>query len=265
MDVTEKFHVTVRGEGTKPMLFAHGYGCDQSMWRFVAPAFEDTHRVILFDLAGSGRAHPSAYDRTRHASLAGYAQDVLEICEALALRDVVFVGHSVSAMIGVLAAALAPERFERMILVGPSPRYVNDEGYVGGFSRADIEGLVDTVDSNYLGWAASMAPVIMDNPDRPELAEELKNSFCRTDPEFARAFARVTFLSDNREDLGKVRIPALVIQTTNDVIAPVTVGQFVHQRLEGSTLAMIEARGHCPHLSAPEKTIDAMRDFLRQG
>ena len=245
-----------------PLLFAHGFGCDQNMWRFVAPAFEDRYRTVLFDYVGAGASDLSAYDPDRYGTLDGYAQDVLEICEALDLRDVVFVGHSVSSMVGVLAAAAAPERLGTLVLVGPSPRYINDDGYVGGFSQEDVDGLLASLDSNYLGWSSAMAPVIVGNPDRPELGAELTDSFCRTDPEIQKRFARATFLSDNREDLGRVRVPALVLQCSDDVIAPDAVGAYVHERLEGSRLVKLRATGHCPNLSAPEETVEAIAAFL---
>jgi sigma-B regulation protein RsbQ len=263
VDVLARNNVTLHGRPDgQPMLFAHGFGCDQNMWRLVVPEFADDFRIVLFDLVGSGRSDLSAYDRERYGSLNGYARDVLEICENLDLRDVVFVGHSVSAMIGVLAAAEQPERFSRLVLVGPSPRYVDDEGYTGGFSRADIEELLDSLDSNYLGWSSAMAPVIMGNPGRPQLGEELTNSFCRTDPEIASHFARVTFLSDNRQDLARVHVPALVLQCSDDVIAPHSVGHFVHEHLPDSELVLLAATGHCPNLSAPEETVAAMKSFL---
>jgi sigma-B regulation protein RsbQ len=244
------------------MIFAHGFGCDQNMWRHVWPAFADDHRIVLFDHVGLGGSDVSAYDRDRYSSLNGYAADVLEICEELDLRDVVFVGHSVSAMIGVLAAVREPERFGALILVGPSPRYIDDDGYTGGFTRADIDELLASLDSNYLGWSSAMAPVIVGNPDRPELGEELTNSFCRADPEIARHFAHVTFLSDNRADLGRVRTPALVLQCAQDVIAPQAVGDYVHRSLPGSELVLLDATGHCPNLSAPQETIAAIRTYL---
>ena len=263
MDVLARNNVTVQGPpDAPPMLFAHGFGCDQHMWRHVAPAFAADHRVVLFDHVGAGGADPAAWDPERYASLDGYATDVLEICAALDLTGVVFVGHSVSAMIGVLAAGREPDRFAKLVLVGPSPRYVDDEGYRGGFSREDIEGLLESLDSNFLGWSSAMAPVIVGNPDRPELGEELTNSFCRTDPEIARHFARVTFLSDNRADLAGVRAPALVLQCADDVIAPAAVGEYVHAQLPGSTLVRMRATGHCPNLSAPDETIAAIRAFL---
>jgi sigma-B regulation protein RsbQ len=244
------------------MLFAHGFGCDQQMWRLVAPAFEDDHRVVLFDHVGAGGSDQSAYDRRRYDSLDGYAEDILEICRELDLTRVIFVGHSVSAMIGVLAATREPDRFEKLILVGPSPRYLDDGDYGGGFSRADIDELLDSLASNYLGWSSVMAPVIMGNPDRPELGEELTNSFCRSDPEIASHFARVTFLSDNRADLANVKIPTLVLQCSEDAIAPRAVGEYVHAQIPGSRLLILDATGHCPNLSAPAETIAAIRSFL---
>jgi sigma-B regulation protein RsbQ len=246
----------------QPMLFAHGFGCDQNMWRFVWPEFADTHRIVLFDHVGHGRSDLSSFDRRRYATLDGYAQDVLDICAELDLRDVVFVGHSVSAMIGALASIRAPERFARLIMVGPSPRYLDDEGYVGGFSRDDIDELLASLDSNFLGWSAAMAPVIMGNADRPELGAELTESFCATDPGIAKHFARVTFLSDNRDDLAAVRTPTLVLQCSSDVIAPTEVGAFVHERLADSELRVLRATGHCPNLSAPEETVEAIRSYL---
>jgi sigma-B regulation protein RsbQ len=244
------------------MVFAHGFGCDQNMWRFVAPAFADRYRVVLFDLVGAGGSDPAAYDPERYSSLSGYADDILQICDALHLDDVIFVGHSVSAMIGVLAERARPDLFAALVLVGPSPRYVDDEGYVGGFSESDIHELLDSLDSNYLGWSSAMAPVIMANPERPELGQELTSSFCRTDPDIARRFARVTFLGDSRNDLRGVEAPTLVLQCTDDVIAPVEVGRYVHDAIPGSTLTLLEATGHCPNLSAPEETREAIERFL---
>jgi len=252
-------------EGAQPMMFAHGFGCDQNMWRLITPAFANDYRIVLFDHVGAGGSDLSAYDRGKYGSLQGYADDVLEICGELRLSQVIFVGHSVSAIIGVLAAIEEPERFAKLVLVGPSPRYLDDDGYVGGFTREDIEGLLDSLDSNYLGWSSAIAPVIMGQPDRPELAAELENSFCRTDPDIARHFARVTFLSDNRADLARVETPALVLQCSEDAIAPRSVGEYVHREMPNSALVLMKATGHCPHLSAPDETIAAMQDFLRSG
>ncbi|HEX2096074.1 MAG TPA: alpha/beta hydrolase [Solirubrobacterales bacterium] len=264
MTVSVRNNVSEHGpREAQPILFAHGFGCDQNMWRFVWPRFEADYRVVLFDHVGAGGSDLSAYDPERYSSLQGYAEDVLELCRELDLRDVVFVGHSVSAMVGVLAATAEPDRFARLVLVGPSPRYIDDDGYVGGFSREDIEGLLESMESNYLGWSSQMAPVIMGNPDRPELGEELINSFCRTDPEIANRFARVTFLSDNREDLGRVKTPSLVLQCSEDAIAPEEVGRFVEREMPAARLVMLDAVGHCPNLSAPEATADAIEEFLR--
>ena len=263
MDVLTRNNVRLSGrEGGRPMMFAHGFGCDQNVWRLMTAAFEDEYRIVVFDYVGAGGSDLSAYDWDRYGSLRGYADDVLEICRELDLHEVVFVGHSVSSMIGVLAAIEEPDRFHRLVLVGPSPRYVDDEGYVGGFGREDIDELLDSLDSNYLGWSSAMAPVIMGNPDRPELGEELTNSFCRTDPDIAGHFARVTFLSDNRADLAAVTTRSLILQCSEDAIAPPAVGGYVHRQIADSELVLLDATGHCPNLSAPAETIAAIKAFL---
>jgi sigma-B regulation protein RsbQ len=265
VDVLTRNNVTVSGQADgQPMVFAHGYGCDQNMWRFVAPAFEDQYRTVLFDFVGAGRSDLSAYDPQRYASLQGYAADVLDVVRMLDLRDVIFVGHSVAAMMGVLAAASEPDRFAALVLVAPSPRYINDDDYAGGFTEADIEDLLASLDRNYLGWSSAMAPVIMGNSDRPELGAELTASFCRTDPEIAKRFARATFLSDNRADLAQVRLPTLVLQCSADPIAADAVGEYVHARIPGSTLVKLTATGHCPNLSAPAETTAAITDFVNK-
>ncbi|MFF5900648.1 alpha/beta fold hydrolase [Streptomyces argenteolus] len=263
MDIRRRNNVTVTGRPDGPvLLLAHGFGCDQNMWRLVVPALAENYRVVLFDYVGSGRSALGAWDEERYSSLAGYAADALEVCEELDLRDVVFVGHSVSAMVGVLAAAQAPGRISRLVMVAPSPRYIDDEGYRGGFSADDIEELLEALESNYLGWSAAMAPVIMGNDDRPELGQELTASFCATDPDMARVFARTTFLSDSREDLRTVAVPTLVLECRQDVIAPREVGAYVHAMIPGSRLATLEATGHCPQLSAPEATAEAILSFV---
>jgi sigma-B regulation protein RsbQ len=262
MSVIARNNVQMRGNGPRTMIFSHGFGCDQNMWRFVAPAFENEFRTVLFDHVGAGRSDLTAYDPDKYSSLQGYADDVLEICEDLRLTRSVFVGHSVSAMIGLLAANKAPRCFESMVLVGPSARYIDDGDYYGGFSARQIEELLTFLEDNHLGWSAAMAPAIMGRPDRPELAEELTNSFCRTDPDIAKAFARVTFTSDNRADLAKVRIPTLVLQCSEDIIASERVGEFVHRGIAGSTLVQLKATGHCPNLSAPDEVIHAIRAFV---
>lgn len=244
------------------MVFAHGFGCDQNMWRFVAPAFERDFRTVLYDQVGAGASDLSAYDPLKYGSLAGYAADLVEIGRELSLRDAVFVGHSVSAMIGVLASLSDPALFRELVLVSPSPRYIDDPGYHGGFSASDIDELLASLADNHLGWSAMMAPVIMGNADRPELGDELTNSFCRTDPAIARDFARVTFTSDNRADLARVTARTLIIQCRDDAIAPVTVGEHVRDAIAGSEMVLLDATGHCPNLSAPDAVIAAIRAFV---
>lgn len=264
-DILIRNNVQVIGQGTRPMLFAHGFGCDQHMWRFLTPYFEDDYSVILFDYVGSGQSTLSAYDPQRYADLKGYAQDVLDVCAALELDEVLFVGHSVSCVIGILAALREPERFARLLLVGPSPCYVNDPpDYMGGFEQADLEGLLEMMDKNYIGWANFLAPVVMKNDDRPDLTRELAESFCSTDPEITRQFAQVTFFSDNRDDLPHVTVPSLVLQCTEDTIAPDAVGAYVHEHLPGSTLVRMKATGHCPHMSHPEETAEAIKAYLAE-
>jgi sigma-B regulation protein RsbQ len=266
MDVAARNNVKVSGRPDGPtMVFAHGFGCDQSMWRFVAPRFAGEHRVVLFDHVGAGNSDLSAYSPQRYGSLDAYADDLLEVLRELDLHGVVFVGHSVSSMIGMLAANKEPERFSRLVMVGPSPRYIDDDGYYGGFSAGEIDELLDSLDHNYLGWSAAMAPVIMGNADRPELGTELTNSFCRTDPAIARRFAEVTFRSDNREDLARVSVPTLILQCSDDVIAPHEVGAYTNANIPGSTMVVLKATGHCPNLSAPDETFAAIDGFLRTG
>lgn len=266
--VAERNHVTTAGRRDGPvMLFAHGFGCDQGLWRRLLPYFADDYRLVLFDHVGAGRSDLAAYDKGKYASIDGYAHDLLEICEEMQLQDVVLVAHSVSAMMAVAAAVEQPARFARLVLVSPSPCYIDDpdDGYVGGFSREDIEGLLESLDSNYFAWAAAMAPMVMGNPSTPELGEELTGSFCRTNPEIADDFARVTFLSDTRDLLGQVTTPALVLQCSDDALAPPEVGQYMHDRLTGSTLVQLAATGHCPHVSAPEETGAEVLRYLRSG
>lgn len=264
MTVAERHHVTVSGRpDAAAMVFAHGLGCDQSMWRHVAPLFEDRFRVVLFDHIGCGASDPRGFDPVDYATLDRYADDVLAICAELGLRDVVFVGHSVSSIIGVLAQVKEPDLFAALVLVGPSPRYLDDGDYVGGFSRPDIDELLELMDANLLGWQQPLAGLVMTGSERADLTKELEDSFCRTDQALVRHFARVTFLSDNRADLGRVTVPTLVVQSASDVIAAPQVGEFVRDHVPGATLALIDTVGHCPHLSAPEQTFAAIDTFLR--
>jgi sigma-B regulation protein RsbQ len=259
----QKNNVRVSGNPAgRPMVFAHGFGCSSEMWRGVVPFFEEDYRVVTFDYVGAGASDLRAYDPGKYDSLHGYADDLLDILDDENLDDVVFVGHSVSSMIGVLASNRDPSRFGALVLVVPSARYINDGEYVGGFERADIDGLLDSLDANYFGWSSTMAPLIMGNDDRPELGEELTTSFCRVDPKIASQFARVTFLSDNRRDLADVRVPAVVLQCTQDVIAPTPVGHYVHEHIPGAEFVQLAASGHCPNLSAPAELAEAIRAYL---
>ncbi len=262
MSVQSRNNVHVAGSGSATMVFAHGFGCDQTMWRFLAPAFAERFRTISFDLVGSGKSDVSAYDPDKYGTLHGYADDLVEILDEFATGPVVFVGHSVSTMIGMLATIKAPDRFTAQVMVGPSPCYINDGDYIGGFSRSDIDELLETMDANYLGWSSSMAPVIMGAPGRSELREELTDSFCRNDPKIAKHFARVTFLSDHRADVPHSTVPALILQCSDDLVAPLTVGDYLHRHLPNSTLHVIDNVGHCPHMSAPDESSRAIEAFL---
>ena len=262
-DIISRNNVKIFGRGTQPMMFAHGFGCDQNMWRFITPAFENDYKIILFDYVGSGKSDLSAYSPTRYAGLDGYVDDVLDICRALDLKDIVFIGHSVSSMVGMLASIREPERFERLVLIGPSPCYINEApDYIGGFEREEIGGLIEMMEKNYIGWANFLAPVVMKNDGRPELAAELEESFCSTDPDIARRFAEATFLSDNRSDVPNVTVPSLIMQCSDDAIAPLAVGDYLHSFLPGSSLRVMEANGHCPHMSHPEETIRLIKEYL---
>lgn len=262
MNVLKRNRVKVEGSGRACLVFAHGFGCDQNMWRLLAPQYASQFRTVTFDHVGSGKSDLGAYDRQKYDSLGGYAADVVEIIDAVADRPIVFVGHSVSAMIGMLADLRDPGKIAGHVMVGPSPCYINDGDYVGGFSREDIDSLLDTLEANYLGWASSMAPAIMGAPEQPELSEELSASFCRTDPEIAKQFARVTFTADNRADLPNLKTPVLIVQSSDDFIAPVVVGEYLLDRLPNAMLRVVENIGHCPHLSAPCASAGAMDEFL---
>ncbi|MBF8456148.1 alpha/beta hydrolase [Kaistella sp. G5-32] len=263
MNAIQRNNVTIKGKGTQVMLFAHGFGCDQNMWRFVTPAFEEDYRVILFDHVGAGNSDLSAYSSDKYSQLEGYAADIVNICEEMELNEVIFVGHSVSSLMGMIASLQSPDLFKSLIMVSPSPSYINDGDYVGGFTREQITELMESLDNNHLGWSMTMAPVIMANPERAELSEELSNSFCRSNPDIAKEFARTTFFSDKRHLLPEVSIPSLILQCSEDVIAPEEVGIFMHKKIKDSQLVMMKATGHCPNLSAPEETIAAMKAFLK--
>jgi sigma-B regulation protein RsbQ len=261
--IKRRNNVRILGNGSQTMIFAHGFGCDQNMWHYIVPAFERDYRIVLFDYVGSGKSDLTAYNASRYSTLNGYVDDLLEICLDLDLKNAIFVGHSVSSMIGIIASIRNPSAFSQLILIGPSARYINDGEYVGGFEKRDIEDLLETMDKNYIGWANFLAPAIMKNPDRPELGEELANSFCSTDPTIARKFAEVTFLSDNRHDLDKVKVPSLILQCSDDLIAPFEVGNYLAEHIPLSTLKIMQATGHCPHMSEPAETITLIKDYLQ--
>ena len=261
--IIDRNNVRVLGKGTSTIVFAHGFGCDQNMWRFITPAFENNYRIVLFDYVGSGKSDIKAYNKERYSNLRGYAQDIIEICTELKVENAIFIGHSVSSMIGILVAIQQQKLFSNLILIGPSPRYINDlPDYKGGFERKDIEGLLDTMDNNYIGWANFLAPVIMKNPERPELSKELEESFCSTDPLISRTFAEVTFFSDNRKDLKFLNVPSLILQCADDAIAPDEVGDYLASQLTNSTLVKMKATGHCPHMSHPDETIRLIQEYL---
>ncbi|MCW3166982.1 alpha/beta hydrolase [Chryseobacterium sp. 09-1422] len=262
MSVLKRNNVITKGVGNEVMMFAHGFGCDQNMWRFVYPAFEDRFKIILFDHVGAGNSDLSAYSFEKYDHLEGYANDIIEIANELNVKDGIFVGHSVSAIMGIIAADKSPHIFKTLILVSPSPSYINQDNYIGGFSKEEINELLDSMNKNHLGWSMSIAPIIMGNPEREELSQELSNSFCKTDPDIAKHFARTTFLTDKRDILKNTKVSVLILQCSNDIIAPVEVGQYMHDQIPESTLVVMDATGHCPNLSAPEETIQSINNFL---
>jgi sigma-B regulation protein RsbQ len=262
MNIQERNNVHLSGSGQTTIVFAHGFGCDQTMWRLLTPAYQERYKIITFDLVGSGASDCSAYDRQKYESLHGYADDLIEIIDAFSANPVIFIGHSVSATIGMLASIKAPSRFMSQVMVGPSPCFINQGSYIGGFSREDIDDLLETMEGNYLGWAGNMAPAIMGAPGQPELGLELTDSFCRSDPEIAKHFARATFLSDHRADVAKCPTPTLILQSADDIIAPIQVGEFMHHHLQRSVLRIIDNVGHCPHMSAPTASTAAIDEFL---
>ena len=262
MNVLKRNNVVIKGKGSQVIMFAHGFGCDQNMWKYIAPVFEENYKIVLFDHVGAGSSDFSAFLPEKYNQLEGYADDIIEIAKILELQDIIFVGHSVSALIGIIVSQKSAKLFKSLILVAPSPSYINDGDYIGGFTEPEINELLESLDNNHLGWSMTMAPIMMGNLDRNELNEELAHSFCRTDPQILKHFARTTFLSDKRKLLSSVKIPSLILQCSNDLIAPQEVGEYMHQQMSGSQLVLMKATGHCPNLSAPEETIEAMMQFL---
>ncbi len=257
-------NINIIGDGPETLVFIHGYGCDQNMWRFVTPAFQQNFKIVLLDLVGCGKSDERAFNPEKYSCLNGYVADIIEICDAFKFENITLVGHSVSAIIAGLASIQRPDLFNKLIMVCPSPRYVNEEesGYIGGFNQHDIVDMLCTLQNNYLGWSSAIAPVIIGDSNYTEFSKELANSFCRNNPEIAKHFAEVTFTGDNRSDLKNILVPTLILQTKHDVIAPVEVGIYVHEQIKGSILKILDTSGHCPHLTIPEATIDAMAGFL---
>jgi sigma-B regulation protein RsbQ len=263
-DVLTRNNVRVLGTGARALVFAQGFGFDLHTWRHVAPAFADDYRIVLFDYVGAGGSDLAAYDASRYRTLDGYASDLLDVCAALDLESVTVVGHSVSAMIAVLASVREPARFHRLVLVCPSPCYRNDPPhYHGGFEREQLDELLELMDHDRDGFARYLAPVVAQNPERPELAEEIRTNFSVADPWILRRFAEPTFLSDNRPEIARVTVPTLILQSAADPIAPPEVGVYLHQHLAGSTLHVLRTTGHAPHLSDPAELVAAIRQYLR--
>ncbi|MGK7376865.1 alpha/beta fold hydrolase [Planococcus sp. 1R117A] len=261
-EIIKRNNVRVFGQGKQMLVFGHGFGCDQYVWSEIAPAFEDKYRVVLFDYVGSGKSDKSAYSTERYGTLHGYKQDLLDLCDALNLENIVFIGHSVSSMIGALASIERPEMIDKLVMIGPSPYYLNESDYYGGFEKSDIDELLDMMEVNYKEWAKYLAPVVMQNEDRPHLAEEFEQILCSNDPVIARNFAEVTFTSDVRSELSKVTVPTLILQPQFDAIAPLEVGRFVHEQIKDSQLIVMDAAGHNPHISHSEETVKLIQAYL---
>lgn len=261
MDVLRRNHVQVIDGSGPTLVYGHGFGCNQSMWADITPAFKDTHRQVLFDYVGSGGSDLSAFDQHRYSELQGYAQDLLDVCDALGLtRDVVLVAHSVSCSIGMLAAIERPALFRHVVMVGPNPCFVNDPPYVGGFEREDLQELLELMDRNFMGWADFLAPVA--SGDSAVTGRRLHESFCSTDPLIARTFAQATFFADNRADVARMHAPSLVLQHRHDALAPLAVGEFMVTHLRQGALRVLDVAGHCAHMSHPHLVVDAIRSVL---
>lgn len=261
-DILKRNNVTVKGSGEKTIFFAHGFGCDQNSWKYIEANFAADHKIVLFDYVGAGRSDLKEYDAKKYDSLQGYSSDVIEICNELDLKKVIFIGHSVSCMIGLLAAIEKPALFEKLVFIGPSPCYINDREYIGGFDKETIDSLMEVMEEDYISWSKSLAPAIMNEGNGESLGKELTDSFCSIDPQIAKQFARVTFLGDNRKDLSRLNIPSLTIQCSGDTIAPPAVGKYMNKHTPKNTITVIDGAGHCLHMSQPEKTITAIRAFL---
>ncbi|WP_316806398.1 alpha/beta hydrolase [Pedobacter agri] len=255
-------NVKILGQGSQVIMFAHGFGCAQSSWKYITDAFLEDYRVILFDYVGSGQSDQNQYDYHKYSTLEGYACDVIDIIEALGLKDIIFVGHSVSSMIGMIAALQIPESFKKLIFIGPSPRYLNDRDYIGGFESADIESIFTQIAEDYVGWTKGISPAVMDKAEQPELADFLQECFEETEPSIALAFAMATFKADYRHQIKNLRVPSLTLQSSNDMMAPQSAGEYIHQNTRDNFLVVMKATGHFPHISEPKETIREIKDFI---
>ncbi len=263
--VLKRNNVNVQGQGNQTLIFAHGFGADQTIWRYIVPAFESDYRIVLFDYVGAGKSDFTAYSRSRYSSLYGYADDLLELCAELKLTNTILVGHSVSAMVGLLASLLEPECFSHLIFIGASPRYLNDVDYYGGFEQSDLDAIYTAMSTNYEAWACGFfASLMMGNPERPSLAREYASTLAAVRPDIALALAHAIFQSDFRDNLPRLTVPTLILQASDDKAVPPEVGQYLASKIPSSQLVNIDARGHLPHLSAPEEVIRAMRAYLTQ-
>lgn len=262
MNVLKRNNVNIIGEGNQVLLFAHGFGCDQNAWNYIKDSFTKDYKLVLFDFVGAGNSDTTSYNPEKYASLDGYVTDIIEICDAVKIKNVIFIGHSVSCMIGALAAIKRPDLFEKLIFIGPSPCYIKSGDYLGGFDQETIDTLLEVMEEDYISWAKSMAPSIMNTENGSELSTKLTDSFCSIDPDIAKQFAKVTFLSDNRKDLPLIPRESLTIQCSDDMIAPLFVGQYIKENTPNNTLKVIKAYGHCLHMSHPAETIAAINAFI---
>lgn len=262
-EILKRNNVNIIGKGEKTIVFGHGLACDQKIWDTILPYFEEDYQIVLYDYVGSGDSDFSAFDTERYSTMHGYAKDLLEILEAIDVGEVIFVGHSVSAMIGILASIEKPEYFENLILIGSSPRYLNEHpNYHGGYDESDIEELITMMEMNFSGWATLAAANFMNNPDRPLLTEQLIEVYNEEDPAMMKSFAEVVFLSDHRQDLPEVTIPSLIMQCSEDSIVPLESAEYLHKHLKNSKLIVMEATGHYPQISYPEETVNTILEYI---
>ncbi|WP_334063868.1 alpha/beta fold hydrolase [Alteromonas genovensis] len=262
-DIIKRNNVRFFGNGEVTLLLAHGFGCDQRMWDHLIPYLENDYKIVLFDYVGCGQSDLSAFDKKRYSQLSGYAKDVEEICDALSLSNVIFIGHSVSSTIGMHAAIERPDLISKLIMICPSPCFLNlPPDYMGGFEKDDLEELINLMDKNYLGWASYFAPLVVGEGHDESVKQEMEDSFCSTDPSYAKPFAKATFFADDRYLMPKLGTPTLILQSQDDSLASVEVGRYMNKAIEHSKLIVLEAKGHCLHMTTPEQVACAIGEFL---